>query len=119
MFANVDRGLVLRDLDQPLGQIEHLPPLHAPLHRSRQPRAAMEARLRLMPHDPIGRLNLPERVALMSHLPAAFLARASAKAARDNLFVAYVDDSGRMHLHFVVPSSPNNIKKTAVMLHFA
>jgi hypothetical protein len=44
---------------------------------------SLQTGLRLMPHDPIGRLNLPERVALMSHLPAAFLARAPAKAARD------------------------------------
>jgi hypothetical protein len=80
LFANVDGGLMLGHLDQPLGQIEHLSPLRAPLHRSRQPRAAMEARLRFTPHDPIRRLDLPERVALVSRLPAACLARAPAKA---------------------------------------
>ena len=79
--AAIDRGLVFGDLDQPLGQIEHLPPLHAPLHRSRQPPAAMEARLSLMPHDPIGLSDLPERVALVTSLSAALLARAPAKAA--------------------------------------
>ncbi len=81
--AAIDRGLMLRDLDQPVRQIEHLPPLHVPLHRNRQPRQTKPARLRFVPHDPIGRLDLPERVALVSRLPAAFLVRAPAEAAGD------------------------------------
>ena len=56
--AAIDRGLMLGDLDQPLGQIEHLPPLHASLHRSRQPGLTMKARLRRVPHHPIRRLDL-------------------------------------------------------------
>ena len=81
--AAIDRGLMLRDFDQPVRQIEHLPPLHVPLHRNRQPRQTKPARLRLVPHDPIGLGDLPKRVALVSRLPAAFLVRAPAEAAGD------------------------------------
>ena len=79
----IERALVFGDLDQPLGQVEHLSSLHPRLHRRSQDGAAAAARLRFVPHHPIRRLDLPERVALVSRLPAAFLARAPAKAAGD------------------------------------
>jgi hypothetical protein len=79
--AAIDRGLVLGDLDQPLGQIEHLPLLHPRLHRSGEGGAAATTGARRMPLDPIGGFDLFERVALVPGLPAALLARAPPKAA--------------------------------------
>ncbi len=79
----IDQGLVLGDLDQPLGQIEHLPLLHPHSHRSGQAGAAVTTQVRRMPLDSIGGLDLFERVALVPGLPAARLARASPKAARN------------------------------------
>ena len=69
MGASVDRGLVLRDLDQPFGQIEHLARLDAGLHRSRQPRPAMATGLSLVPNDPVRRRRSPQRVALWPRCP--------------------------------------------------
>jgi hypothetical protein len=42
------------DLDQPLGQIEHLSLLHARLHRRAEPGAAAATDVGHMPLDPIG-----------------------------------------------------------------
>jgi len=75
--------LVFGDLDQPLGEIKHLPLLHPRLHRSGEAGAAATAHTRRMPLNPIGGLDLFERVALVPGLPAARLARAPAKAARN------------------------------------
>ena len=79
--AAIDRGLVFGDLDQLLGQIEHLPLLRPRLHRRGERGAATKADARRMPLDPVGRLDLFERVALVPGLPAALLAGAPAKAA--------------------------------------
>jgi Luciferase-like monooxygenase len=76
---------VFGDLDQPLGQIEQLSLLHPRLHRRGERGATATTDIGRMPFDPIGRLDLFERVALVLALPAAFLARASAKAAADTV----------------------------------
>ena len=81
MDAGVDHGLVLRHLDPPLGEVEHLASLRAGLHRSRERSAAVTARLRLAPNNPVGRRRPAQRVALVPRLPAARLARTAAKAA--------------------------------------
>ena len=81
MGAGVDRDLVLRHLDQPLGQIEDLARLHADLHRSCERPLAMAARRRFVPDNPVGRRHPPQRIALVPGLPAARLARPAAKAA--------------------------------------
>ncbi len=79
--AGIDGALVLRDLDQPLGQVEHLTRLHPGLHRSRERRPAAPARRSLVSDDPVGRRRPPQRVALVAPLSPARLARTAAKAA--------------------------------------
>ena len=83
MGAGVDHSLVLRHLDQPLGEVEHLARLHPRLHRGRERRPAVTARFRLVPNDPLRRRHPPQRVPFMPRLPAARLARSPAKAAGD------------------------------------
>jgi len=68
------------DLDQPLGQIEHLSLLHPRLHRPGQDAEAAATDARRVPLDPVRRLDPLERVALVPSLPAARLARLPAKA---------------------------------------
>ena len=62
---------MLSDLNQPLGQIKHLPLLHPRLHRRGKPGAAAATDVGRMPLDPIGGFDLFERVALVPFLPAA------------------------------------------------
>ena len=81
MGASVDPRPVLRDLDQPLGKIEHLPRLLARAHRRGERALTMPARPRRMLDDPIGRGGPAQRVALVARLPAARLVRDAAKAA--------------------------------------
>ena len=60
---------MLRDLDQPLGQIEDLALLHPRLHRRGKPGAAAAADVGRMPLDPIGGFDLFERSPLCPFCP--------------------------------------------------
>jgi hypothetical protein len=74
---------MFRDLQQPLGKVEHLP-LLAPDRRPRFKRSsAMAAGARRVPNYGIGIGDLPQRAALMTRLPAARLARTAAQTAAD------------------------------------
>jgi hypothetical protein len=83
MRTAVNQGLMFRDLQQPLGKVEHLP-LLAPDRRPRFKRSsAMAAGARRVPNYGIGIGDLPQRAALMTRLPAARLARTAAQTAAD------------------------------------
>ena len=71
------------DHEPRLGRIEHLPLLNARDHRGRQPGEAMAARLRFVALDDVGLCDRLQRVAGVSGLPAARLARLAAQAAGD------------------------------------
>ena len=81
--AAINHRLMFGDHQPRLGRIEHLPLLNARDHRGRQPGEAMAARLRFVALDDVGLCDRLQRVAGVSGLPAARLARLAAQAAGD------------------------------------
>jgi hypothetical protein len=111
MRAAVNRGLMFRDPQQPLGKVEHLPLLD-PYRRPRFERPpAMAACARRVPNHAIGTDDLSQRAALMTRLAAARLARTAPQTAADTRFLSQPVTRRRLRtVRAVPPQLPTKVR---------
>src|ERR1700722_4442488 len=103
MRAAVNRGLMFRDQQRALGNVEHLA-LFGSYRRLRvERRTAMTANACFVSNHMIGIGDLPQRAALVALLPAARLARTPAQTARDAGLLCEPVARGRLRTVRTVP----------------